>query len=222
MEPVRTTVCRSDLTKPAQSRASYTYHAIFSGMRPRHLLDIDQFPTSGRFFAAVFFVILLLSVTDIFRLSRLRTNRSISLLEQKMIHVLLRIAVWVAVFGIGYLVFGPELFDSSHSTNPFESNSKIFLPPAKSAREIKYEEVMKKRKLEPGEAAEYQSLVVTRKSKFWQQEGVSVEEALSGVKKQRKQRLTSILQQRGLSNDESAVFLMVVQRDHPALLEDQE
>ena len=139
-----------------------------------------------------------------------------------MIHVLLRIAVWVAVFGIGYLVFGPQLFDSSRSTNPFESRSTIFLPPARSAREMQYEEAMKKRKLAPEEAAEYQSLVVTRESKFWQREGVSVEEALSGVKKERKQRLASILQQRGLSNDESAIFLMVVQRDHPALLEDQE
>ena len=144
------------------------------------------------------------------------------LLEKKMIHVLLRIAVWVAVFGIGYLVFGPQLFDSSHSTNPFESSSAIFLPPAKSAREIEYEEEMKKRKLESEEAEEYQSLVPARESEFWQREGVSVEEALSGVKKQRRQRLASILQQRGLSNDESAIFLMVVQRDHPALLEDQE
>ncbi|MGB5774117.1 MAG: hypothetical protein WBP89_05605 [Sedimenticolaceae bacterium] len=143
------------------------------------------------------------------------------LLEQKMIHVLLRIAVWVAVFGIGYLVFGPQLFDSSHSTNPFESSSTIFLPPAKSAREMQYEEVIKERALAPEEAAEYQSLVVARESKFWQQEGVSVEEALSGVRKQRKQHLASILQQRGLSDDESAIFLMVVQRDHPALLEDQ-
>ena len=138
-----------------------------------------------------------------------------------MIHVVLRIAVWVAVFGIGYLVFGPQLFDSSDSTNPFENSSTFFLPPAKSAREIEYEEVMKNRALAPEEAAEYQSLVVTRESKFWQQEGVSLEEALYGVRKQRKQRLALILQQRGLSDDESAIFLMVVQRDHPALLEDQ-
>ncbi|MBT8429799.1 MAG: hypothetical protein KJN79_07790, partial [Gammaproteobacteria bacterium] len=84
------------------------------------------------------------------------------------------------------------------------------------------EELMKTRKLEPEEFAQYQSLVRQRESKFWQREGVSVEEALSGVKSQRKQHLASILEQRGMSVDESAIFLMVVARDHPALLEDQE
>ena len=139
-----------------------------------------------------------------------------------MIHVLLRIAVWVAVFGIGYLVFGPQLFDPSRSASPFEGKTTLYLPPAKSDREAEYEQILKKRDLDPEEAAEYQSLVEERRAKFWQREGVSVDEALSGVKRQRKERLVAILAQRGLSNDESAIFLMVVERDHPALLEDQE
>ncbi|MCW9078905.1 MAG: hypothetical protein OQK74_07005 [Gammaproteobacteria bacterium] len=143
-------------------------------------------------------------------------------MEQNMIHVLLRIAVWVMVFGIGYLVFGSQLFDSSQSADPFESATTIFLPPAKSDRQIEYEELMKMRKLEPEEFAKYRSLVLERESKFWQREGVSVEEALSGVKKQRKQYLASILEQRGMSIDESAIFFMVVERDHPALLDDRE
>lgn len=139
-----------------------------------------------------------------------------------MIHVLLRIGVWLAVFGIGYLVFGPQLFDSSRTANPFESDSTMFLPPAKSDREIEYEELSKERSLDPDESAEYQSLVLGRESNFWQSGGVSVEEALSGVKTQRKQHLASILEQRGMSYEESAIFFMVLERDHPALLRDQE
>ena len=138
-----------------------------------------------------------------------------------MIHVLLRIAVWVVVFGIGYLVFGSHLFDSSQSANPFESGSTIFLPPAKSDRQNEYEELMQTRKLDSDELAEYRSLASERESKFWQREGVSVEEALSGVERQRKRHLASILEQRGMSNEESAIFFMVVERDHPALLDDQ-
>jgi len=139
-----------------------------------------------------------------------------------MIHVLLRIAVWVAVFGIGYLVFGPQLFDSSRGVNPFESSSQIFLPPAKSKREIEYENLADQRRLNPEESAEYLSLVREREARFWQQEGLSVEEALSGFKRQRKQHLAEILEKRGLSKDELGVFIMVVERDHPALLADQE
>jgi len=145
-----------------------------------------------------------------------------SALEQIMIHVSLRIAVWVVVFGMGYLIFGAQLFDPSQSANPFESGAAFFLPPARSDRQIKYEELMNTRTLEPTELAEYQSLVLERESRFWQQEGVSVEEALAGVKKQRKQHLASILKRRGLSDEESAIFFMVVERDHPLLLEDPE
>ncbi len=49
-----------------------------------------------------------------------------------------------------------------------------------------------------------------------------MEEALFGINTQRKARLAEILEQRGLSKEESLVFLMVVERDHPALLADQE
>lgn len=139
-----------------------------------------------------------------------------------MIHVFLRIAVWVTVFAIGYLVFGSQLFDSSQSVNPFESVTTIYLPPVKSERQIEYEELMQTRNLDSEELAEYRSLAINRESKFWQREGVSVEEALSGVKRQRKQHLASILEQRGMSTEESAIFFMVVERDHPALLDDQE
>jgi len=139
-----------------------------------------------------------------------------------MIHVLLRVAVWVSIFGIGYLVFGPQLFDSSRGMNPFENSSQMFLPPAKSRREIEYEKMMDERKLGPDESADYLSLVRERESGFWQQEGVSVEEALSGVKSNRKAHLASILVERGLSKDEMAVFFMVLERDRPALLTDQE
>lgn len=139
-----------------------------------------------------------------------------------MIHVLLRIAVWVLVLGIGYLVFGPQLFDSSPNSNPFESSSEIYLPPAKTERQIEYEKTMKGRGLEPEELAEYSALSRNREANFWQREGVSVEEALSGIQRQRKQRLVTILEQRGMSMDESAIFLMVVERDHPGLLSDQD
>lgn len=139
-----------------------------------------------------------------------------------MIHVLLRIAVWVLVLGIGYLVFGPQLFDSSPNSNPFESSSEIYLPPAKTERQIEYEKTMKGRGLEPEELAEYLALSRHRETNFWQREGVSVEEALSGIQRQRKQRLVTILEQRGMSMDESAIFLMVVERDHPGLLIDQD
>lgn len=139
-----------------------------------------------------------------------------------MIHVLLRVAVWVAVFGIGYLVFGPQLFDSSQSANPFETDARMFLPPAKPPRQLQYEEAMKSRRLGPEELADYRSLVLERESNFWQREGVTVEETLSGVKTQRKAYLAKILAQRGMSKEESVIFFMVIERDHPALLVDLE
>jgi glucan phosphorylase len=81
---------------------------------------------------------------------------------------------------------------------------------------------MEQRGLESEELAEYQALSRHREANFWQQDGVSVEEALSGIKRQRKQRLIEILEQRGMSRNESAIFLMVVERDHPGLLSDQD
>jgi hypothetical protein len=139
-----------------------------------------------------------------------------------MIHVLLRAAVWVAVFGIGYLLLGPELFDSSRDANPFESTARIYLPPAKSQREIEYERIMDQRSLAADELAHYRAIVQERQSKFWQQEGVSVEEALAGFKTQRRRHLATILEQRGVTKEEAAVFFLVLERDHPTMLADQE
>lgn len=139
-----------------------------------------------------------------------------------MVQVLLRIAVWVIVLGVGYLVFGPGVFDSSPGGNPVAGNSTLFLPPAKSARELEYDTISQERALSPEESTEYLQLVRQRTSRFWQQEGVSVEEALSGVTSQRKARLVEILRERGLGGEEIGSFLIVVERDHPDLLADQE
>ena len=139
-----------------------------------------------------------------------------------MVQVLLRVAVWVLVLAGAYVVFGPQVFDSSGNTNPFQSDSEIFLPPEKTQREIEYERTMKERELEAEELAEYLALSQSRQANFWQQGGVSVEEALSGVESQRKQALAAILRQRGTSRDEIAIFLMVVERDHPGLLADRD
>lgn len=138
------------------------------------------------------------------------------------IHLLLRIGVWVAVLGIGYLVFGPGLFDSADSNNPFHNRSQLYLPPPKPARLIEYEHRMGGNKLGPTERAEYQSLAREWKARFWKGEDVTVEEALSGVKDHRGERLAAILKERGLSRNEISVFFMMVQRDRPSLLEDRE
>lgn len=140
---------------------------------------------------------------------------------KNMIHVLLRIAVWVAVFGIGYLVFGPQLFDSSDKANPFGSEKILYLPPVKAEREIEYEKLLGQRSLDRDEAAEYRALVKERQSKFWADQGLSVEDALAGFETQRKERLIGILAERGLSGDEIAIFLAVVERDHASLLADR-
>lgn len=139
-----------------------------------------------------------------------------------MIQVLLRVAVWVLVLGIGYLVIGPKMFDSSEPNSPFASGSALFLPPAKTDREVEYEARAGEAELSAAELAEYRRLIQERKSKFWQREGVSVEQALSGVNMGRRERLAEILEQRGLSKDEVSVFLHVVERDHPMLLADCE
>ena len=49
-----------------------------------------------------------------------------------------------------------------------------------------------------------------------------MKEALSGTTRNRKERLLEILEQRGMSKNESAIFLMVVERDHPSVLADQD
>ena len=139
-----------------------------------------------------------------------------------MIHFLLRIAVWVVVIGFGYLVFGPQLLDSSRRSNPFESDSVLFLPPPRSPRQVELEEVMKERGLNREEREAYQTIVRERQSRFWQREGVSVEAALSGVKRQRKAHLAKLLTERGVTEEEAAIFFLVVERDHPTLLADQD
>jgi hypothetical protein len=139
-----------------------------------------------------------------------------------MVHVLLRISVWVFVLGIAYLIFGSDLFDSSREADLFEGKTEMFLPPVKSKRHFEFDEIMKDRGLNADELAEYRALVQERESKFWHAEGVSVREALSGVNKRRKERLAAILEQRGATKDEAAIFLLVLERDHPALLADQD
>ena len=143
-------------------------------------------------------------------------------MHPNMVHLLLRIAVWVVVLGIGYLLFGPGLFDSTPDESPFESSSTIFLPPPKSQLHLEYDEISRERALTAEELADYRSLVQERESRFWQQQGVSVEQALAGVQTQRKERLATILEQRGLTKEEAVVFFFVVERDHPALLKDRE
>jgi hypothetical protein len=143
-------------------------------------------------------------------------------MHSNMIHVVLRIAVWAVVLGVGYLAFGPGLFDSSPDESPFGSGSTIFLPPPKSERHVAYEQMSRERALSPEELEDYRALVQDRESRFWQQQGVSVEQALSGVETQRKAHLAKILDQRGLTKEEAAVFFLVVERDHPALLQDRE
>lgn len=138
-----------------------------------------------------------------------------------MIHVLLRVLVWVVVIGVGYLLVGPKLFDSSSIDNPFASDAAIFLPPPKSQRHLEFDEILAARPLNEEELAEYRKLVRERQSRFWQQSGVTVEEALSGVKTQRREALASLLEQRGVTQEEAAVFFLVLERDHPALLADR-
>jgi len=143
-------------------------------------------------------------------------------MKTNMIHVLLRIAVWVVVFGIGYLLIGPQLFDSSRRANPFESSKQLYLPPVKPQRLIEYEDLLEKRNLEGVEIEEYRALVRERQSNFWKAEGISVEDALAGVKKHRKEHLETLLIERGISDEEAAIFFTVAERDHSALFDDRE
>jgi len=135
--------------------------------------------------------------------------------------VYLRIAVWVVVLGVGYLLFGPQLFDSSRDGNPLGTTDALYLPPSKSGRLVAYERLAAQRELGPEEQAEYRSLVEQRQADFWTRNGTTVEQALAGVDSGRGAHLAGLLAERGLSNDEITVFMMVVRRDHPALLEDR-
>ena len=139
-----------------------------------------------------------------------------------MVQVLLRIAVWVLVLGIAYLVFGPDLFDSSGGSSPFERDAALFLPPPRSQRLVALDRVRGERELDPAEAAEYRLLAEQRQSAFWQRDGLSVDQALSGVSAGRRAELLRLLEQRGATREEAAVFLLVVERDHPGLLRDRD
>jgi hypothetical protein len=139
-----------------------------------------------------------------------------------MIQVIARIAVWVVVIGAGYLLFGPDLLDSSRSANPFENASVLYLPPAKTQREREFEGLLASGGLQEHERAEYQALVARRQADFWKGDGVSVEQALAGTTRGRRSRLLDLLYERGLSAEEAAVFLRVVERDNPALLADRD
>jgi hypothetical protein len=139
-----------------------------------------------------------------------------------MVQVIARIAVWVVVIGAGYLLFGPDLLDSSRSANPFENEATLYLPPAKTQRELDYERMLAAGALQGHERTEYQALVDRRQADFWKGDGVSVEQALAGVRSGRRDRLLDLLYERGISAQEAAVFLRVVERDNPALLADRD
>ena len=141
---------------------------------------------------------------------------------RNMIQVIARVFVWVLVIGAGYLLFGPDLLDSSRSANPFESEATLYLPPARTQRERDYERLLAAGTLQEHERAEYQALVARRQADFWKGDGVSVEQALAGVTRNRRDRLLNLLHERGISPAEAAVFLRVVERDNPALLADRD
>ena len=139
-----------------------------------------------------------------------------------MIQVVLRIAIWLIVLGIGYWLIGPQVFDSSENASPFKSASTLYLPPPRSPRLAEYEALAQGRPLRPEEMSDYRALDEARKATFWQQQGESVDAALAGVKTGRRQHLVTLLQQRGAANEEIATFLLVAGRDHPDLLKDRE
>lgn len=140
-----------------------------------------------------------------------------------MIHVLLKVLVWVVVLGVGYVIFGPQSFDSSGGGDSLRNPSaQLFLPPAKSERLVDYERRLAAGQLQPAEFSEYQALARAHQSRFWRGGELSVEEALAGVRSHRGERLAAILEERGLSQEEQSVFFTVLQRDHPDLLEDPE
>ena len=137
-----------------------------------------------------------------------------------MIHVLPKIVVWLVLIGGAYLIFGPQSFDSSGGADTLHTGaSQLFLPPAKPERLLRYERRLKTGQLQAAEFSEYQTLVKTYRSKFWVGDGLSVEEALSGVEDSRDEHLASILEERGLSKEEQSIFFTVLKRDHPELLD---
>ena len=139
-----------------------------------------------------------------------------------MIHVYLRVIVWVIVLALAYLMFGSKLFESPDEPGRVGGDSQLFLPPAKPQELRRYEAMSEQQALSAEDAAAYRALIEKWESSFWQKQGVTVEEALAGVKTHRKATLAEILEERGVSEDQAAVFLFVVERDHPGLLADRD
>ncbi len=138
-----------------------------------------------------------------------------------MIHVVLRILVWVAVLGGALLLFGPEVFDSGRNANPVGSNAPLYLPPAKSAQLLAWEAKAADGVLGAEDRAAYAAGVRAWRARFWSGTDTSVEALLEGVNTGRQAHLVEVLKARGLAEDEVAVFLAVVTRDRPDLLQDQ-
>jgi hypothetical protein len=140
-----------------------------------------------------------------------------------MIYVLPKIAVWLLVIGGAYWMLGPQSFDSSREENALQHQSpQLFLPPAKPDRLLSYERRYEAGRLEPSEFSEYQALVNAYQDSFWEGDGLSVEEALSEVKEKRGEGLASLLAERGLTREEQAIFMTVLMRDHPEILDDRD
>lgn len=135
-------------------------------------------------------------------------------------HVLARVAVWILVLGIAYLVLGPQVFDSSTADNPFHSNAPLYLPPEKSPRLRELEARLAAGGLTGDAAGEYRALARDWQADFWNGRDLTVEQALGDATAHRRERLLTVLAGRGLSADEAAAFFTVVQRDRPGLLDD--
>ncbi|MCB1800585.1 MAG: hypothetical protein KDI82_02750 [Gammaproteobacteria bacterium] len=138
-----------------------------------------------------------------------------------MAQVGLRIAIWVLVLGIAYFAFGPKLFDSSGDGNPFTSDKALYLPPEKPQALRDFERLAGQRDLSDSEQADYLAAMQAYQGIFWRAEGTTIEQALAGFPNQRRERLIDILRARGLSPSEINVFFMVLNRDHPDLLDDR-
>lgn len=139
-----------------------------------------------------------------------------------MLHIALRLLLWIAVLVAGYLLLGPDGFDSSGDANPFATQEPLYLPPVRPARLIELEQAMQEGATDATAMAEYQALVRERQAGFWKGDGLTLESALAGVERGRRDRLIGLLRERGASDEEISVFLGVVARDRPKLLVDRD
>lgn len=138
-----------------------------------------------------------------------------------MLHLSLKILVWTIVLGVAYLAVGPKVFDSGGDAL-FSDASPLYLPPAKSDALRELERRAATDRLAADQAADYQTLAQDYQAGFWRGDGTTVEQALSGVATGRAERLAEMLDERGLSQQEAAVFFAVVRRDRPGLLDDRD